>query len=243
MFNKALKGDDKMSKQIKPNKLSKKHPVYKNLKRARKQDDAYALGVRIKAARESAGFLKIIDFKNKFFPDVNRALYYQWEVGIRNPSEESLKKISQICKVNYHWLKTGEGDPLEGIKMAEEELTDKKTYIAFMLLRQKHAKDQGKEIISESLRKKLYEITFLAPTEKKEESVVFSINVALMQTILKEIAQIYIDAHQHVDYDKQAELASQIYSSIIEHESRPKEQLKQAKIVVNSYKRLILKTN
>lgn len=93
--------------------------------------DLLELGMRIRAVRRINGYEKSIDFihQHKF----DRGMFYQWEQGKRLPSDQILKKISQICRVNYIWLKTGHGDPFENVKITQAEMKNKKADLEFAL--------------------------------------------------------------------------------------------------------------
>jgi hypothetical protein len=221
-------------------KKSPKHPAHKKLNKLQKQQDAHNLGIRIKTAREAAGYTKIIDFKNKHFPDVTRPLYYQWEVGIRHPNEKAVEKIAKICKVNPKWLKTGGDEPLKGIKLPKKELNARKALIGYCMIKEQLAQSRNTIAAVKTLHKRIYEFATI-PTEETgaKKQIILAINVKLMQNILEELAKLYKSTKKSIDYAILAKYAAQIYSSIIEHEARPKEQLKQVKVVVGSYKRLI----
>ncbi len=99
--------------------------------------DLQWLGQRIKIARLLSGYSKSQDFRNIVFPDYTVSLYYQWEIGKRKPGDEALKSISEFCKINYDWLKTGDGDPFKGIKISSKEKNLKKAMIAYEMINKK----------------------------------------------------------------------------------------------------------
>lgn len=75
----------------------------------------YKLGNRIKAAMLAAGYPNIKKFSDKFsiqykLPYLTLSQYIQ---GRRRPPDKKLKILSELLNVNFNWLKTGDGDPID----------------------------------------------------------------------------------------------------------------------------------
>lgn len=70
----------------------------------------YAIGARIKVAMKTAGYKTAKAFCEQHkIPYLTFAQHIQ---GRRHPTQSSLDRYSKLFGVSKHWLKTGEGNPL-----------------------------------------------------------------------------------------------------------------------------------
>jgi transcriptional regulator with XRE-family HTH domain len=200
--------------------------------------DLQWLGQRIKIARLLSGYSQSQNFKNTVFPDYTVSLYYQWEIGKRKPGDEALKRISEFCKINYDWLKTGDGDPFKGIKISSKEKNLKKAMIAYEMINKKFELEKQRAKISRELSEKLFTFSAAIPSEEKKD-VSMAINIDLFEKIIQALTEIYNAASIAIPAKKFAQYAAHMYATIVEHETDPKLQLKMVKIVAATYRQMI----
>ena len=196
------------------------------------------LGARIRASRKAAGYQKAVNFQ-KALGFVGLPLYYQWEVGKRKPNEDALKKISDLCKVNYNWLATGKGTPFKGIKFSKDKTKEKEALISYEILTRQFTVEQ--KPTANKIKDAI--IAYADKTTKKphqeREIVYIHIREELMTKILTQLLEEYKKAKKEPQPQQLAKFASQIYADIVSSEPNLQLQHRLVKTVVTTYKRFI----
>lgn len=204
----------------------------------KRHEELRQLGIRIKTARKLAGYRQAIEFIKEALPNINTSRYYQWERGLRKPTDDALRKISKFAKINYDWLKNGDTDPFDGIKIAPGEKDSKKAILIAEIFAEKFAED--KDLIPLHDTDKLYKVA-AEESFNKETKIVYVVNMELMEAILNELINTYNSKSISIKAKDLSKFAAQIYADIVGNEDDRNLQLKMVKIATSAYKRAIKK--
>lgn len=215
-----------------------KQPSPKRPATLKRHEELRQLGIRIKTARKIAGYRQAIEFIKKALPNITTSRYYQWERGLRKPTDDALRKISEFAKINYDWLKNGDADPFDGIKIAASEKDTKKAILIAEIFAEKFAED--KDLIPFDAADKLFKVA-TEESFNKETKIVYVVNTELMEAILNELINTYNAKSISIKAKNLSKFAAQIYADIVENEDDRNLQLKMVKIATSAYKRAIKK--
>jgi transcriptional regulator with XRE-family HTH domain len=119
------------------------------------------LGARLRAARKAAGYKTAKEFVEK--NNIPASTYSQHETGSRKkPNDKILKTYSELLKISFEWLKTGEGNPFteEGGSLPIDE---------FGSLNKADASSRGDRQYSESIKENLLKEILLQANDMLQE--------------------------------------------------------------------------
>lgn len=183
---------------------------------------------RLTAIRKFLGFKKAEDFLQELGIKAALYSYYRWENGNRAPNDEILREIAEKAHINPNWLIFGEGDPLEGMALADADKEDKSSEFAYAMLAQiRTLEEKGKIPPLQTAEQKQMKYA-----NKKEAKL----NKELLQYILTKLYSLCDELGKPHDHQLIAEIAATIYENIISMKVNPNSYQEIANLAIESFK-------